>query len=48
MTERGTEDRRQLRDPVSRGTFPNTWHDGAYRGGISQGCQGKQLSKSDS
>ncbi len=48
MTERGPEVRRLLLNPAARGTFPNSWHDGAYRVGISQGYQGKQLSKSDS
>jgi hypothetical protein len=48
MTEREREDTRLLRNPVSRGTFPISQHDGAYTVGISQGYQGKQLSKSDS
>jgi hypothetical protein len=41
MTEREPEDRRLLRNPASRGTFPNSWHDGAYSVGISQGLPRK-------
>ncbi len=40
--------RRLLRNPASRGTFPNSWHDGDYCIGISQGLPRKKLSMSDS